>query len=80
METMRVKVPTKRAKALLEQLQGLGVIEIKDNGSSLEALATTMKRIRAGVKSKMTVKEVMAEVDAVRTERHAASRIASVRR
>jgi predicted transcriptional regulator len=80
METLRVKVPTKRAKALLEQLQGLGVIEIEDNGASLEALATTMKRIRAGVKSKMTVKEVMAEVDTVRAERHATSRKAQVPR
>ena len=80
METLRVKVRTKRAKALLEQLEGLGVIEIEQEGASLEALADTMKRIRAGVKDKMTVKEVTAEVEAVRAQRHAATRKAQVRR
>lgn len=74
METLRVKVPSKRAKALLVQLQELGVIEIEDNGASLETLTTTMRRIRSSVKEKMTVKEVMSEVDAVRAKRHAASR------
>lgn len=74
METLRVKVPTKRAKALLVQLQELGVIEIEDNGASLEALTTTMRRIRSSVKEKLTVKEVMSEVDAVRAKRHAVSR------
>ena len=76
METLRVKVPTKKAKALLEQLDGLGVIEIEHerDDASLETLVATMKRIRAGIKDKMTVKEVVAEVDAVRSKRYAASR------
>ena len=80
MEILRVKVPTKKAKALLEQLDDLGVIKIEDNGASLEALAATMKKIRASVKDKMTVKEVMAEVDVVRAKRYAASRKAEARR
>ena len=73
-ETFEVDVQSKEAKALLKQLQALGVITLRPK--KVRSLAEVMADIRAKVKEPLTEEEVMAEVKAVRRSknRYAAAR------
>lgn len=81
METFEVDVTSKKAKALLEQLQGLGIITMRRK--KVRSLAEVVKDIqaRAAKLPPITEEEIMAEVKAVRKQRrHAASRKPQARR
>jgi hypothetical protein len=79
-ETFEVDVQSKEAKALLKQLQALGIITLRPK--KVRSLAEVMADIRAKVKDPLTEEEVMAEVKAVRRSknRHAAARKPQARR
>jgi len=76
METWKVRIRSKGSLAVLQALAKAGLIEIEKDPS----LSEIMREIRKGVKNKLTVAEVIAEVDAVRAQRYAASRKAQARR
>ena len=80
METLQVIVPNKKARALLNSLDALGIIEIKPNKD--RSLAQVMADIRAQVKKPMTEEEVMSAIKAYRRskQRHADSRKPQARR
>lgn len=81
METFEVDVTSKKAKALLEQLQGLGIITMRPK--KVRSLAEVVKDIqaRAAKLPPITEEEILAEVKAVRKQRrHAASRKPQARR
>ncbi|MBS1945242.1 MAG: hypothetical protein JST98_08625 [Bacteroidetes bacterium] len=81
METFEVDVTSKEAKALLEQLQGLGIITMRRK--KVRSLAEVMADIRSKVKHPLTQDEVMAEIKAARRSRKrnaAASRKPQARR
>lgn len=63
-ETFEVDVTSKEAKALLKQLQALGVITLRPK--KVRNLAEVMADIRAKVKDPLTVEEVIAEIKAAR--------------
>jgi hypothetical protein len=79
-ETFEVDIQSKEAKALLKQLQALGIITLRPK--KVRSLAEVMADIRAKVKDPLTEEEVMAEVKAVRRSknRHAAARKPQARR
>lgn len=64
METFEVDVTSKKVKALLEQLQDLGIITIR--AKKVRGLAEVMADIRAKVKEPLTQDEVMAEIKVAR--------------
>jgi hypothetical protein len=80
MQKLEVTLLDERARPLLELMEEGGMISVVDKDDAMRRLGETMKRIRASVKDKMTVKEVIAEVDAVRAKRYAAARKPKARR
>lgn len=80
METFEVDALSKEAKALLKQLQALGIITMRPK--KVRPLAEVLEDIRSKVKEPMTQDEVMAEIKAARRSknRHAASRKPQARR
>ena len=80
MQKLEVTLLDERARPLLELMEEGGMISVVDKDEAFRRLGETMKRIRASVKKKMTVKEVITEVDAVRAKRYAASKKARARR
>ncbi len=79
-ETFEVDVASKEAKALLKQLEALGVISLRPK--KVRSLAEVMADIRAKVKEPLTQDEVMAEIKAARRSRnrHAAAKKPQARR
>lgn len=71
MDTLAVKVLDKRALAILNELESLGVIAMRPSGG--RKLSDIVASIRAQVKRPMTQQEVMEEVGAHRRSkrRHA---------
>lgn len=80
MKTYAVGAKSKKAEALIEQLAALGVIEAEAMKKPYEHLADALVDIRSQVKDKITVEEVIKEVDTVRARRYAASKKARARR
>lgn len=81
METYEVEVTNSKAKALLEQLQALGIITMRRK--KVRSLAEVVKEIqaRAAKLPPISEEEIMAEVKAVRKQRrHAAARKPQARR
>jgi|GEM_PF-1536639 len=80
METFEVDITDKKAKALLKQMEGLGIITMRPE--KVRILGQVMADIRASVKAPLTQEEVLAEVKAHRASkrRHAASRKPQARR
>lgn len=81
METFEVDVLSKEAKALLKQLQALGIIAMRRK--KVRTLAEVMRDIqeRAAKLPPISEEEILAEVKAVRKQRrHAASRKPQARR
>jgi hypothetical protein len=81
METYEVEVTSNKAKALLEQLQALGIITLRRK--KVRSLAEVVKEIqgRAAKLPPLSEEEIMAEVKAVRKQRrHAAARKPQARR
>jgi hypothetical protein len=81
METFEVDVTSKKAKALLQQLQALGIITLRPKKvrSLGEVIADIQTRARKLPPISET--EIMAEVKAVRKQRrHAAARKSQARR
>lgn len=74
MKTYAVRAKTNKAEALISQLVDLGVIEAEELKKPHTHLADVMLAIRSQVKDKLTVQEVLEEVDAVRAKRYAASK------
>ena len=74
MKTYAVRVKSKKAEALIEQLAALGVIEAEALKKPYEHLADVMLAIRSQAKGKLTLQEVAEEVDAVRAKRYARSK------
>ncbi|MBX2982423.1 MAG: hypothetical protein KF843_07120 [Flavobacteriales bacterium] len=81
LETFEVDVTSKEAKALLKQLEALGIIRVRPKKA--RSLAEVIKDIqtRAAKLTPITEEEIMAEVKAARKQRsHAASRKPQARR
>jgi len=79
-ETFEVDVQSKEAKALLKQLQALGVITLRPKKTS--TLGQVIEEMRAKAKAPLTQAEVLDEVKAHRRSkrRHAAARKPQARR
>lgn len=71
METLEIRVPNKKARALLDQLAALGVISIQPGRSRglVEVIEGIQKEARRH--SPLREREIQAEVDAVRAKHHA---------
>ncbi|MGB3526288.1 MAG: hypothetical protein WBB32_10025 [Flavobacteriales bacterium] len=80
MKTYAVRAKSKKAEALIEQLVALGIIEAEAMKKPYEHLADVLVDIRSSVKEKVSVEEVLKEVDIVRAKRYAASKKAQARR
>lgn len=80
MKTYAVRAKSKKAEALIEQLVALGIIEAEAMKKPNEHLADVLVDIRSSVKEKVSVEEVLKEVDIVRAKRYAASKKAQARR
>jgi len=80
METFEVDITDKKAKALLKQLEALGIITMRPK--KVRTLGQVMADIRAKAKAPLTQAEVLEEVKAHRRSkrRHAAARKPQARR
>ncbi len=71
METFEVDITDKKAKALLKQLEALGIITMRPK--KVRTLGQVMSDIRASVKAPLTQDEVLAEIKAHRREKRSNS-------
>jgi hypothetical protein len=80
METFEVDITDKKAKALLKQLEALGIITMRPK--KVRTLGQVMADIRAKAKAPLTQAEVLEEIKAHRRSkrRHAAARKPQARR
>lgn len=74
METFEVDITDKKAKALLKQLEALGIITLRSK--KVRTLGQVIEEMRAKAKAPLTQAEVLDEIKAHRRSkrRHAAAR------
>jgi uncharacterized membrane protein YukC len=68
METIKVDIINPKAKRILEELADLNLIHIQKK-DSLKSFDSLLKKLRSN-KKPISLKEITAEVETVRTKRH----------
>jgi len=69
MNTLRIDILNPKATRILKELADLNLISIQDNSKS--GFAIVLKRLRAKSKSALSLDEITAEVEKVRSKRYA---------
>lgn len=70
MNTLKINILNPKAVKLLEDLADLNLIAIEDSSNNND-FKNTLERLRSKESVPLTLEEITAEVEAVRTERYA---------